>query len=181
MHLFSRFVTLFAISLLVLCSPACSEKSQSNVKQSMTPVKEPRGKAIKPGAAVKLVSPSIVYIKAGEKSFVEILLETKENLGKLSIELSAPSELDLSDTSLKTTINLPSRSAVKIPVNLLASANGRFYLNLLARVSSADTATIRNLTLIVQVGPEPVKTLQLKKTSGENVISLPAQETISSQ
>lgn len=181
MHLYFRFISLATFFLLVLCTPAYSDKSQTNIKQSLMPVKEAREKAIKPGAAIKLISPAIVYINPGEKSAIDILLETKKSLGELSIELSAPAELELLDTPLKKIVNLPSNNAIKIPVNLVASANGRFYLNLLARISAADTASVRNLTLIVQVGPEPAKTLQLKKTSDENIISLPAQETISSQ
>jgi hypothetical protein len=180
MRLYSRFISLATIFLLALSTSACSDKSQSNIKQSATSVKETREKAIKPGAAIKLISPSIIYINPGEKSSTEILLETKESFGELDIEISAPVELELLDTSLKTTINLPS-NAIKIPISLLASANGRFYLKVLARINAADRDSFRNLSLIVQVGPEPVKTLQLKKTSDENIISLPAQETISSQ
>lgn len=182
-----HFVLLIGVFLF-----GCSDKSQLATKPSVTQTNEikqsqasvnqlNKQKEAKPGAAVKLISPSIITINANEKTTTEISLEVKESSGELQIELSAPAELNLIDTRAQQTFSLISSNTIKIPVTLLATANGRYYLKIDARINNGDENSSRSLAVIIQVGPETEKAVQLKKSSGENVISLPAHETISTQ
>jgi hypothetical protein len=138
-------------------------------------------KTTKPGAAIKLVSSSLISITANELVDTEIFLETMEPRGELSIEFSPSQGLILKNPNTPQTIKFDSSSAIKIPVSLLATANGRYYLNMRISLNNTDSISVRNLAMIVQVGPLTEKAVKLQKTAGENIIVLPAQETISSQ
>lgn len=186
-----RAIKIYSVLFVVAFLFSCSDKTQSFVKQSVAQVDEKKQpeiksreitqKEVKPGAPVKLISPSIIYINPNEQTPAEILLEVKETSGELQIELSSSAELNLLDTTMQQTISLTSSSTVKIPVTLLATANGRYYLKIHVRINNGDGTSARNLAVIIQVGPVTEKTVQLKKASGEHVISLPAHETISTQ
>jgi hypothetical protein len=110
-----------------------------------------------------------------------VILDIKEPSGSLNVELSASNGLDLVATPIQQNINFVQSGAIKIPVKLHADANGRYYLNLHANVNNNDLSSTRNLAVIVQVGAEVEKSPEFKKITNDNVISLPAQETISNQ
>ncbi len=180
MNLFFRALKFQLVVVVAVCMYGCSDKTQPSLKQSVAQIKQIKQKEAKPGASVKLISSSILTINPNEKTSFEMLLEAKDASGELTVDLSVPDELSLLDTPMHHTINLSS-SNIKIPVNLLAVANGRYYLKVHARINNGDTTSERNLAVIIQVGPNAEKSVQLEKRSGENVISLPAQETISTQ
>jgi hypothetical protein len=138
-------------------------------------------KEAKPGAAVKLMSRSIVFINANEPTQIELLLNVVESVGTLNLEFSTTNGLEVLDSPLFQRITLTSLKSIKVPVKLRALTNGRYYLHIHAGIDNGDSLSVRNLALIVQVGAETEKTIQLKKSSGENVLILPAQETISNE
>lgn len=166
-----------ALVYLLSCheQPTASSQSKTAGKTAVH-VKE-----AKPGAAIKLSSNSIVFINANELTQIELMLDVKESSGSLNIELSPTNGLDIVETQMYQSINLGSSAAIKIPVKLRANTNGRYYLNIHASVNNNDLFSTRNLAVIVQVGAEIEKSPQLKKITNDNVISLPAQETISNQ
>jgi len=155
--------------------PATSSQTTSS-GQSAVHVKE-----AKPGAAIKLSSSSIVFVNANELTQIDLLLDVKESSGSLNIELSATTGMEIVETQMQQSINLGASSVIKIPVKLRANVNGRYYLNIHASVNNNDLPSARNLAVIVQVGAETEKSPPLKKITNDSVISLPAQETISSQ
>lgn len=138
-------------------------------------------KTTKPGAAVKLMSNSLISVTANERIHTEIALEIAEPSGELVIDFSPSQGLRLENTITPQTIQFDSSAPIKIPVTLIAATNGRYYLHMHISLKVADVISARNLALIVQVGPYVDKPIQLKKTAGENIITLPAQETIYGQ
>ena len=196
MNFLCRALKLYFVLSIVVSLFGCSDKIQPATKQSIVQANKPKvsqleqkdknqkqikQKEVKPGAAVKLISPSIITINPDEQMPIEILLEVKETSGELQVELSPPAELNLLDTVIERTVSLASSNTIKIPVTLMATTNGRYYLKIHARINNGDETSTRNLAIIVQVGPVVEKSVQLKKVSRDNVISLPAQETISTQ
>lgn len=138
-------------------------------------------KTTKPGAAIKLVSNSLISITANELVHTEVVLEAMGSGGELITEFSTSQGLNLENTSTPQAIKFDSSAPIKIPVSLVATANGRYYLNMHISLNNVDAISVRNLAVIVQVGPLAEKAVKLQKTAGENIVVLPAQETISSQ
>lgn len=160
----------------------CNDRTVSDVSPNKSVTKN---KEAKPGAAIKLISDPQVFINANEVRSLDLLLSSQETKGELNLEFSATHGLELLETSLKQTIHLDSHSLIEIPVKMKAVENGRYYLNIRATINNEDVISARNLALIVQVGEPSTasdgKPPQLKKPASENIIILPAQETISNQ
>jgi hypothetical protein len=167
-------------------SPA-SVKSVKSVKSAAiastvaTPIVATAEKTAKPGAAIKLVSDSMISIAANERVPTDIVLDAMESGGELTLEFYPTQGLSVVNTSIRQTIKLDAASPIKIPIVLMAPANGRYYLNMHISLHNGDAALARKLALIVQVGPVVDRAVSHQKITGENVIVLPAQETISSQ
>jgi len=181
MKFFSRVNQLLLAFLVALSLFACSGKTETIVDQTKKSfIHEKIGK---PGAAIKLISPSSISAEPNQTTNIDILLEATESTGVLTIEFNQTQGLELVSSPNRQTINLPSSSPIKIPVSFVSSANGRYYLNIHATINNNDLVAVRNFAVIVEVGPQSnpsaSTSLQLKKSSGENVISLPAQESIS--
>jgi predicted FMN-binding regulatory protein PaiB len=129
-----------------------------------------------------LVSSSLIAATANQLVRTEIALEAMESSGgELVIDFSASQGLSMENMRTPQTIKFAGSAPIKIPVVLRAASNGRYYLNMHISLNNADAISARNLALIVQVGPVVEKAVKLQKTTGDNIIVLPAQETISSQ
>jgi hypothetical protein len=170
----------FALGLtIILTSLSCVEKT---VIEPSKPIKiNQSAKTAKPGAAIKLISNSSISAAAHELIQTEIALEIAEPGGELFIEFFPSQGLSLHNTITPQIIQFEPSAPVKIPVTLMAETNGRYYLNMHIRLKVGDEISARTLAVIVQVGSSVIPSVQLKKSVGENIIVLPAQETISSQ
>jgi hypothetical protein len=155
---------------LCCCSDKVQQTTQASVKSKPT-------KEAKPGAPITLGSSSLVLMDVNQSTDIEIVLNAQPSDGELQIELVPTQGLELRNTQSQQKLSL--NHAKKIPVTLFASTNGRYYLNLHLSLNDQDSRSSRNLAVIVQVGPVVEESIKFKKTSGENVISLPAKETIS--
>lgn len=164
------------MGLAFFCLLGCHEKSSATSQPNKIGT---HTKEVKPGAAVKLISSPIISINANELVQIELLLDVKESSGTLSLEFSPTNGLSLLDTNALQNFHFSQATTINIPVKVRANSNGRYYLNIHVSIDNGDSLSTRNLALIVQVGAEVEKSTQLKKMSNENVISMPAQETIS--
>lgn len=179
---FFRIISYFSLaSLMTVSLFACSGKTETAVDHAEKVITHEKN--AKPGAAIKLISPLSISAEPNQTTNIDILLETIEATGELTIEFNLTQGLELVSSPNRQTTNLPSSSPIKIPVSFVSSANGRYYLNIHATINNNDSVAVRNFAVIVEVGPQSnpsaSMSLQLKKSSGENVISLPAQESIS--
>ena len=165
-------IVLFVTVILFSCSVKPENDAAHLTKPSI------RVKAAKPGAPIKLISESIITINPNELSQINIELQTMELGGYLEIDFLPVSGLNLVNTEAHLSLEIVSQT-VKLPVTLLAPMKGRYYLNMHTRIKDGESSSTRALAIIVQVGEQKDKDVQFKKISGENVISLPAQEKIS--
>jgi hypothetical protein len=170
----------FSLTLIAVAAfLGCMEKPVTEITmptQFTQPIK-----TVKPGAAVKLVSSALISITANDLTNTNIILEVMEPDGELIVGFLPSQGLSLEGLNTPQVITLDSSSPIKIPVSLRATTNGRYYLNMHISLKNADTISVRNLAVIVQVGPLVDKAVKLQKTDGENITVLPAQETISTQ
>ncbi|MET0357646.1 MAG: hypothetical protein ABW044_12770 [Cellvibrio sp.] len=178
MAFFTYVKILAAMFLFTSFFWGCSGKSDINA----TPVQKPAKHFSmgKPVAPIKLISAPVAYIDADKETPVDIELEVAGVAGILEIDFVPVDGLMLVDTNAHQSRNLFDSSHIKFPIKLRAT-NGRHHLNMHIRVHNDETSLARVLTLIVQAGAETDTRMQLKKISGENIITLPAQEEISTQ
>jgi len=177
MTLFYNLTKLAAVFFITAILLNCSGKPEDATTRS--PESKNYTKAAKPGAPVKLVSDANVFINPNQPTQIIIELETSELGGYLGIDFIPGSGLEILNTETHQTVNLSDTPSIKFPVTLIAHSDGRYYLNMQIRVENSELSSNRTLALIVQAGSESDEKIKLKKTSGENVISLPAQEKIS--
>ena len=173
----SRFGCMFMVVAALL---SCAEKGATEVAP-LEVNKVVSEKTKKPGAAIKLLSNPVIFIAKNQRIFTHVVLDIKEPSGELMIELSASQGLSLEDTNTNQRVKFDAVGSLTIPVILSAAENGRYHLNIHARLNSADASLARNLAVIVQVGPLAQSAAKLKISAGDNLIILPAQETISSK
>lgn len=179
MTLFYNLKKLAAIFFITPILLNCSGESQATTIRS--PESKNYAKVAKPGAPVKLVSEASVFINANQPTQIIIELETSELGGYLGIDFIAGNGLEILNTETHQTLDLSSNSLIKFPVTLLAYTDGRYYLNMQVRVENGESSSTRTLALIVQAGNGADKKIQFKKMSEADVISMPAQEKISTQ
>lgn len=168
-----------ALALLVIAALlGCMEKPVAEVAPSKP---AQATKTTKPGAAIKLVSNSLISITRNEQVNTDIVLDAMESSGELTINFSTSQGLNLKNITSPQMIKFDGSVPIKIPIVLMATNNGRYYLNMHISLNNSDAISTRNLAVIVQVGPLMEQAVKLQKTAGENIIALPAHETISSQ
>ena len=179
MIFFNYITKVTALSLIFTVLFSCSGKSEvSSAKVHQTGINL---KERKPGASIKLVSAAIVFINPNEQTPVDLEFEVGDTGAQIEIDFEPTDGLSLVNRDPSQSINMSAFPTVKRSVSLLAPANGRYYLNMHVRMNNGDKQTARILALIVQVGTDADPKMKLKKPSEENVISLPAQEKISTQ
>jgi hypothetical protein len=182
MTLFSKLKKLVALVFIASILFNCSGKSES-AADTVTP--KNHSKVAKPGAPVTLVSDSRVVVNAGQPTKINVELkiserQTNELDGYLEINFVSSQGLDILETATYQRVNL-TNTPIIFPVTLHAYTDGRYYLNLHIHIENGGSVSSRVLAVIVQVGAESDERIQFKKTSGENIISLPAQEKISTK
>lgn len=177
MNVLAGAIKIACVLLAITSVCACTEKRVAE-KPVTTNASLPI-KTAKLGAAIKLVSESIISIEPNQPTPTNIVLAGMPNQSDVSIQFSPSQGLSLGDAALHQVIKNNSARLI-IPITLMAQSKGRYYINMHVRVSNSDSEElVRNLAVIVQVGSLEDHLSQFKKTTGENVIILPAQETIS--
>ncbi|RYY75515.1 MAG: hypothetical protein EOO52_08960 [Gammaproteobacteria bacterium] len=171
-----KVIVIFSTALILL---GCHGKSHDVSKQTSA-ADSPLKKA-KPGASVKLVSAPIIFMNSNQQTPVDIEIETSETEGDLEIDFIPTPNINIISSESHHVVTISRYSRIKFPITLLAPSDGRFYLKMNFRFRNGESFSSQTLALIMQVGPETKKTLQFKKPENEKVISLPAEEKISSQ
>jgi len=133
----------------------------------------------KPGAPIHLMSTNFLSLNPNQATYTEIVLSALGNEGVVDIEIVPSLGLQLVDTQTTLSFDLRNATNLKVPATLFATTDGHYYLNLHIQYNTVDAVLTRNLSVIVQVGTPIEKGTQLKKSAGENIIVLPAQESTS--
>jgi hypothetical protein len=177
MKIFDCAISMLFIFLAALVLSACTEKRAAEASAPVS-IAQPK-KMAKPGAAIRLVSDPLILIMPNQPMQTTIVLANMGAQNDISVRFSPSQGLALGDTLSHHLIENVRDASVNIPITLIATSSGRYYLNMLISVNDTEVIRVRNLAVIVQVGPVVNHAPQFKKTAGENVIVLPTQETIS--
>jgi hypothetical protein len=172
---------IFFIAVIFAAAALLSCHGQPDDITTQSFASDSHSKRAKPGAPVKLVSAPSISINSDQETSINIELETSEVTGYLEIDFVQTPNIHIINAELQQSVDIVNNPRVNIPVTLFAPLEGRYYLNMHVRVKNSESYLSRTIALIVQVGTEAEKAGQLKKTAGENIISLPAKEKISSQ
>lgn len=148
----------------------------------------------KPGADVRLADSSVITIDAAVVASIELELVAAYQDGHMSVELSGSEGLRLLGVSEQQFV-LSAGTRYRLPVQLLAHENGRYYVHIRIAVERDGRKDSRVLSAIVQVGAPVLSSKSLQKNptingdrdnenvasqraQSEAVIILPARETI---
>ncbi len=180
-------VPLIVLIFCLLPTTGCQQKSKHEIVSSSVNESQllTRTKTTKPGASVSLASANMITIDENKESTVVVLLKAQSTSGVIQIKLNSSEGLQVLSGNEIQDVRLNADGYYQLPVSLLAPNSGRYYLNLHVVIGNAENFTSRALAVIVKVGPftgADQLPLQMKKSvTGENIISLPAQETINTK
>lgn len=142
-------------------------------------------KEVKPGSFVVLNSPSIINVLPNEKAYLEASLKTsllsnQNTAKKLQVTLEADGDFDISASTSPQVFDVSELETYKVPITIMASKNGRFYLRIHVELMDANVGRSQNLILIVQAGESEkiLPPIEKAKTheAAENITALPAIE-----
>jgi hypothetical protein len=162
----------------------CQQKSKQEIivaplkgSQSLT-----RTKTAKPGAPVSLVSANIVTVNENKESTVIVILKAQSASETIDVKINSSEGLQVLSVTEVRNVHLNANGYYEVPISVLALNDGRYYLHLQVLIGDAENFLSRALAIIVQVGsPNEAKQVPLrmmKSVTDENIILLPAQETI---
>jgi hypothetical protein len=159
---------------------ACQQKSGHEPNLSH-PTKQK--KAAKPGAAVSLASANMLTLTANQPSPVIVLLKANANAEIIQVEINPSEGLQLVSGAKVRDLHVDTDGLYHLPMSILASDNGRYYLNI--TINNKEYSSSRALAVIIQVGAlaeaDTLPEKMLKSTLNESIISLPAEESIQHQ
>ena len=130
----------------------------------------------KPGSLVTWVDASPIYLQPGEPSAQVLVLAVSQELGQMQVAIVDAAPLEISSQQHQWQFDLVPGGRYELPLQLSSAAPGRFYLRLKVQIRQGDQLQERQLLRVVQVGP--IQQRMQKPAAGDEVISLPAQETI---
>lgn len=137
----------------------------------------------KPGAAVSLKNSEPLYAAAPGVYEYQLLLLSPNHKGKMTVDASTSDGLTIVSSARHFEFELQEGGEYSVPLTINASAEGRFYIQLHISIAADGQTSARVIAAILQVGEAAVKAKKAAAKSSaqgvEEVISLPAQETIS--
>lgn len=171
-------LSLSMLFVLMACSP------QNNYSSSASTEKKVANHSVKshlpkPGASVRLESTKPYQLQESMPAEIKLVLVTTETDGVMDVKIGASDELMLSSQETMQ-FQLSPNGRYELPLKLTAHLAGRYYINLHVSIRAGGQQMSRVLSAIVQVGDEPKlqKAQASDAVSSDDVISLPAQETI---
>lgn len=169
---------------MVFLLTACEARIQPSAEQQVQPVTAStakKGQYAKPGADVRLVNPAPVFLEPGKTSNVELILAAASDSGIMRVQISADPELEVLSGQEQLEFPLASTGNYSIPLQLQSQTPGRFYIRMQVSLDIDGQVKGRSLALAVQVGAPAMPSEKMAPSSSgsvDDVISLPAQETI---
>lgn len=137
----------------------------------------------KPGAAVSLhgAQPLLIPTPGVYEYSLQLLSPVRD--GKMTVDVSVTDGITIVSATRHFEFELREGGEYRVPLTVNASSEGRFYIQLHVSINTDGQSSSRVIAAIVQVGEPVVKTQKAAAKSttkdGDEVISLPAQETIS--
>ena len=188
-----KYLPIAALLLLLANLGACGSSVQADLAaapQAQPPAThKPTGAhKAKPGSLVTWVDASPIYIQPGETSTQVLALAVSQEVGQMQVAIVDPATLvdavrvtdsapvEVSSQQRQWQFTLTPGGRYELPVELFSPTSGRFHLRVQVKITQGDQVQERQLLRVVQVGA--VSQRNQKPVAGDEVISLPAQETI---
>jgi hypothetical protein len=188
-----KYYSVIGLGTLVLVLSACEARmqpvavQQNSEASAVSSHSSVKAKYAKPGADVRLVNATPLLAEPGQVGEIELVLDTAHEQGVMYVKLSADQELTLLSQPDVVEFTLTPGGSYVIPLQFMAQTSGRFYVRLQVSLEANGQTQGRSLALAVQVGgtttesqSQQQKAVHPSSSDGDNVISLPAQETIRS-
>lgn len=162
---------------------ATAAKSKTHVAE------ESRGQR-KPGAEILFIHDFDGQIDSGIPEQVTLRFEHNYGDGDLTIQLDAESGMELMGNSSPYTFILKDSAPAVLPITLTVQSPGKYYLNIFATFNRPNVSQGRAFALAVSTSDyvaaakkklDAIKNVPSSSDNAENIILLPAQETISTK
>ena len=176
-----KYLSIAALLLLLANLGACGSSVQADLAaapQAQPPAahKSTGAHKAKPGSLVTWVDASPIYIQPGEASTQVLALVVSQEVGQMQVAIVDVPPLEISSQQRQWQFTLTPGGRYELPVELFSATSGRFHLRVQVKITQGDQVQERHLLRVVQVGAVPQR--NQKPAAGDEVISLPAQETI---
>jgi len=189
---------LFSLSLALStgCSAKPSPDKQSQVKTSQVQSHVKSGhnhsqasktsapqRYMKPGAAISYSHNLPKDIAPGQTVVFQLTLDESYPSGAMNVEITSEGDIQIFPTSSRAQFDMSAGREHVMDVSVTVNSNGRHYINVGAMADTGNgQAMPRIFSIPVQSGP--VKSMQpnskmMTTPTGENIIVMEAQETIS--
>lgn len=155
-----------------------AEQPHTTLKNAADHHKTHRGK---PGAEVSLRENIVHRLEPGVDADVTLELSASYSEGDMTVTLAGSDGLHIVGGETHYTFSLSETGHYSMPLRLLATEAGRYYIHMQVAVNHQGRQTMRALSAIVQVGSEAPSDSRQKAGNADDVIPLPAQETIIQQ
>jgi hypothetical protein len=172
-------LSLFACKSETVMQPT-KVNSAAEAKSEKDSVRQVSGK---PGASVTLKSPQPLLLADTGVQDVRFQLISPIHNGTMNVSVTANEGISIISEMREFTFSLNESDNYQIPLTLNIAHEGRHYVQLYITVNNGGQTSVRSLAVILQVGKAAIKVqkpaIESSVGSSEQVISLPAQETIS--
>jgi len=141
----------------------------------------------KPGAQVMLVDNQVYRLEIGVEKTLNLKLISAYSQGEMQVRISASEGLALQQAAEKISFMLEEGKVYEIPLQISAMIAGRHYVHLHIDVTVGNRKMFKSVSAIIQAQsafeePRLLRGAQKagvnENNTGEEVISLPAQEKI---
>ncbi len=178
MKILKKVSSLFALFLsinLMACKEAAN-LSHEKVLGSSHPAKHG-----KPALAVNLENPQPIVLSSIGSATIDLNLMTAAASGTMEVSITAREGIVILSQP-RQIFSLTPQGAYRVPLQISALEQGRFYIDLAIKVTEGGSSMERVITAIVQVGqPGNARLKKSDNASGDGgVIEMPARETFRS-
>lgn len=183
---FRNLISVLAASLILLTG--CSDNklaTESSKSLSHKGDKNTASSYQKPGARVSFSHSFKGPIAPGEDHSIQLIFKVPESAGQLEVQLRADAGLSTDLDTDQHSFGLDSKQAKTIDLSVKAEQPGKYYLTIFANLTDGQGQTqSRVFAVAIEVGDASTwaakESMSITETaSGESIIILPAQETVS--
>ena len=176
--IFSKVYTTSLTALAITLAAGCAANSTDLAAHSV----QKANSYLKPGASVNYSHNLKSQLSVGESTIFKLTLKEYYGEGQLAVNLAAEGDISLFTSSTQASFDMTQGPNHEMDVSLTARSNGRHYINVVAQATNdRGQSSPRIFSIPVQVGPviaqKPNENM-ITLDSGENIISMEAQEVI---
>jgi len=169
--------------MLSACNTEDNGSAQSHnpsVVAEKNTAETPKSNYRKPGAAIDFEHTYDGISAIGETDNIQLIFTEQYNNGQMRVMLNADQELNIKPAKQDFLFSMDSQQPHQIEISVEPQTEGKYYLNIFTSVLTDDMQQpkTRVFAIAFYVGDQGQKKTTDEKSSPENVIVLPSQETV---